>query len=405
MSLKNWSLRQQDYHNSLLANQALKLTVASWVRYALRVVGLRFYYSVISTYYFDTYQFGYQHELVSLGACCKFAVPQLSARPLGRNQNYIIMKSLSYTLIIIAITVIQFPGCKSHMRTEIAQLADSIAQVGVAHGSVIGMMPNTYVSNQFLRFVHLADSSTTPELLELSKHLNPTVRFYSLQALSYRDDEAVLSCLRSHLSDTAEASTLLFDMVSSRPISWFVADEFLERYCLKTPTKKLDYIQIRDLAKDTLVPSALVALARFRKSQDITFLQSRIRQSIFVLQILPNGRSPYYSSYGLAAIREFPDSSFYPILEQSVINFIAGKDILRRMLFQAIVQYKTESAVRLLQSAVNYSDRENHYRTQADLAIALIKYPDLLFRDRFSEQINLDFKSIVTWHKFEEDNL
>jgi fluoride ion exporter CrcB/FEX len=49
-------------------NQQFKLTVASWVRYALLVVGFRFCYSVFSTYNYDTYQFGYQHELVSLGA-------------------------------------------------------------------------------------------------------------------------------------------------------------------------------------------------------------------------------------------------------------------------------------------------------------------------------------------------
>jgi hypothetical protein len=49
-------------------NQQFKLTVASWVRYALQVVGFRFCYSVFSTYNYDTYQFGYQHELVSLGA-------------------------------------------------------------------------------------------------------------------------------------------------------------------------------------------------------------------------------------------------------------------------------------------------------------------------------------------------
>ena len=36
-------------------NQALKLTVASRVRYALLVVVFRFYYSVFSTYNFDTY--------------------------------------------------------------------------------------------------------------------------------------------------------------------------------------------------------------------------------------------------------------------------------------------------------------------------------------------------------------
>jgi hypothetical protein len=54
--------------NLALPNQALKLTVASWVRYALLVVGFRFYNSVFSTYNFDIYQFGYQHELVSFCA-------------------------------------------------------------------------------------------------------------------------------------------------------------------------------------------------------------------------------------------------------------------------------------------------------------------------------------------------
>jgi len=56
----------------------------SSLQIAWLVVGLGFYYSVFSTYDFCNYQFGYQHKLVSLGACCTFAVPQLSARPLGR---------------------------------------------------------------------------------------------------------------------------------------------------------------------------------------------------------------------------------------------------------------------------------------------------------------------------------
>jgi hypothetical protein len=47
------------------------------------MVGFRFCYSVFSTYNFDTYQFGYQHELVSLVAIRKLSAPQLSADPLG----------------------------------------------------------------------------------------------------------------------------------------------------------------------------------------------------------------------------------------------------------------------------------------------------------------------------------
>jgi hypothetical protein len=49
-------------------NQALKLTVGSWVQNSWLLVGLRFYYSVFSTYNYDTYQFGFQHELVARSA-------------------------------------------------------------------------------------------------------------------------------------------------------------------------------------------------------------------------------------------------------------------------------------------------------------------------------------------------
>ena len=46
-------------------------------------MGLSFYNSVFSTYNFDTYQIGIQHELVSLSATWKLSAPQLSAGPLG----------------------------------------------------------------------------------------------------------------------------------------------------------------------------------------------------------------------------------------------------------------------------------------------------------------------------------
>jgi hypothetical protein len=54
--------------NNVPSNQALKLTVASWVQITWLMVGLSFCYSVFSTYNFDTYQYGYQHELVSFSA-------------------------------------------------------------------------------------------------------------------------------------------------------------------------------------------------------------------------------------------------------------------------------------------------------------------------------------------------
>jgi hypothetical protein len=53
----------------------------SLVQFTLRVVVFRFYYSVISNYNFDTYQFGYQHELVSLVALRNLSAPQWRGAP------------------------------------------------------------------------------------------------------------------------------------------------------------------------------------------------------------------------------------------------------------------------------------------------------------------------------------
>jgi hypothetical protein len=59
----------------------------SWVRNSWLMVGFRFCYSVFSTYNFDTYQYGFVLELVSLVALRNLSVPQLSASPLGSNKR------------------------------------------------------------------------------------------------------------------------------------------------------------------------------------------------------------------------------------------------------------------------------------------------------------------------------
>ena len=62
------------------ANQALPEGIPlgqadgmSSLQIAWRVVGLGFYYSVFSTYNYDTHQFGHQHELVARSAMAQKA--------------------------------------------------------------------------------------------------------------------------------------------------------------------------------------------------------------------------------------------------------------------------------------------------------------------------------------------
>jgi hypothetical protein len=55
----------------------------SWEQFTWLRVGLGFHYLVFSTYNYDTYQYGYQHEPVSFCIKLKLVTPQLSAGPLG----------------------------------------------------------------------------------------------------------------------------------------------------------------------------------------------------------------------------------------------------------------------------------------------------------------------------------
>ena len=65
------------------------------------MVGLGFHYSVFSTYNFDTYQFGIQHEPVPLVALRKLSVPQLSAGPLGVASSATLVYIVGYKRSIV----------------------------------------------------------------------------------------------------------------------------------------------------------------------------------------------------------------------------------------------------------------------------------------------------------------
>ena len=315
------------------------------------------------------------------------------------------MKTKKQSFIYIVTILLLLDGCKPGIRPEIAMLADSIAGAGVVHKGLIGAFPSSYTSDQFLRFVSLADNSTTSELQQLSNHANSIVRYYALSALSYREDENVLFMLADHLTDTAEIKSLGFDIMTRAPLSSIVAREFMERYFKKMPLNKLNYQKVRSLALDPIVPSALVMLARFKKPQDKEMLKQRIWELIFMLKVLPNDASPYYPLYGLAAIRDYPDSIFYPILKECADSMIVGRKIPRNMLFQAIVQYQTDSSLTLLRRAFDYSNQQDDYRAQADLAVALIKYPDHIFQHEFADKVKLNFKTVAMWYRWSKEEL
>jgi hypothetical protein len=259
------------------------------------------------------------------------------------------------------------------------------------------MMPRHRPSDQYRRFEQLADSATTPELLELASHKSPVVRYYSLSALSYRDDARVFKCLTEHLKDTATFDYWFFDMGSKVSVGRHVANDFLKVYCIRTPLADLNHSEIHTLALNPSVPIALFALARFRQDGDTLLLRDRFRETILG-RVSGQKHSSDETWCAFRAIREFPSPAFFPILQESGDSLVAGhENIHRQQLFQAIAQYSSDSASVLLERLFTAIGTQGIRRAgvQFDLATALIRARDPLLTRLMSHHLDLDVRNLL----------
>ena len=89
---------------------------------------------------------------------------------------------------------------------------------------------------------------------------------------------------------------------------------------------------------------AVVALSKYRKQQD----------KLLIEQLLNDLNS---QTYGFAAIVNFPDPSFFPVLQQALHVEVTknndGDNKRLQLLYQAIVQYKNQPSRQLLQSVLD----------------------------------------------------
>lgn len=294
--------------------------------------------------------------------------------------------SLSLILILV------FIGCSKSpsVRPSLLSLADWLASSDHAEGPLIGMMPHQKKSELFGRFERLADSATVPELQVLANHRSPIVRYYSLLALSRSQTPEAFNALLEHLRDTAEARIMHFDMGDEAPLCVFVGTEFLEYYLFHlTPNEGL-HGHIRQLAENPLVPAALVALARFRKDSDESFIASQVKQFHWQRPIPPGGRL-YYPYYAITSMRECPAAVFFPLLEASVDSIFVGKslsDMTLCNLIEALVQYNRPESIALFERLLHRGDRNDRAMAQIYLMTALRCYPTTYF-DSLAHRISL----------------
>jgi hypothetical protein len=284
----------------------------------------------------------------------------------------------------------------------IKETIKDIAKTNVLMGSAVGIAGER--PKQWNRFEVLLLKATDEELLALANDTNAVVRCYAFQALVTRSKTDVFPIVVQHLSDTTPVHTLYGCLGGSQKTGDFFLKTFTEirgKYKSQSLTEKqkaiIDslllfdngsrleardkllaeieplekyYKRIRHLATEENNKMAFVALSKFKKQEDKPLFEQLLKDT--------DGQT-----YGFTAVVNFPDRSFFPVLQQTLRNEVkkdnGGNDSRLQLLYQAIVQYKDQTSRQLLQSVLREAKGMQSIYHSDYLHQALKKYPAAIY--------------------------
>lgn len=257
---------------------------------------------------------------------------------------------------------------------------------------------------QWDRYEVLRSKATDRELLALTNDTNAVVRCYAFQALVTRSKTDIFPIVVQHLSDTTTVHTLYGCLCGLQKAGDFFLEAFTEirgndkfeqftekqkaiidslllfdngskleaRNKLLADIQSLEkyYKRIRQLATEENSKMAFVALSKFKKQEDTPLIE----------QLLKDIDS---QTFGFSAVINFPDRSFFPVLQQTLRNEVTkengGNDWRIQLLYQAIVQYKDQTSRQLLQSVLKEAKGMQSIYHSDYLHQALKKYPAAIY--------------------------
>jgi len=236
----------------------------------------------------------------------------------------------------------------------------------------------------------LTRKATKEELIDLSNHPNGAVRCYSFWALAKQKSIDLLPVLIEHINDTEKIFLRFGDVGEREKVGDFMIDLANPAYsdgscktldsaelavldsiliysssglyakdkAIETapPTERL-YPRIRELVVNNGNQSAVVALAKYRKPQDISVILNN-------REVDSRENGGYFYTY--RAIAEFPQRDFLPLLKRNLIQTLGAShyDNEWSALYRAIAAYKNAESIALLKvpfTKVKYPDiREYH---------------------------------------------
>lgn len=199
----------------------------------------------------------------------------------------------------------------------------------------------------------------------------------------YMLSEGLYHCLST--MDTTDIRKLLSPIDSIIIYDTAIQLSYKSNVLKNSKANPKDYARIREIAIKEKLPVAVLALARYKKQEDIEIISSYLKNE-----------EMYY--YAIWAVREFPDMAFYPLL----LDIFEKKwrknkyDYSEwRILYQALAKYPNDTTIELFNKTINVRNKFKKSTLGRYLSIAIIKYPHPdyeQFKDKLKvEGIHLEF--------------
>ena len=284
---------------------------------------------------------------------------------------------------------------------------------------------------------YLKDSCSEDELLKLTTNKIPIIRILAYRAIVNRNEENFFTIFKNHLSDTAKVTWWYYDDAAGE---FTISDLMIRKAERKLTRQQKDtlidlilnehiYLGTAKWIMENIEPNEkyysiikeqakiksenchdlglTLAVAKFKKPEDITFIQSKFSEL---------SDNPYCNDNIFKGIEIFPDSSFFIILQQYFDNNIrkqkqSSYDDLE-IYCKAVAQYKTIAALNILQALTEKSTYPDDWylpHNKAYVFKAIYKYNCGLYKrlyDHLKPQMdkgifdNIDFSfkdSPSTW--------
>lgn len=331
------------------------------------------------------------------------------------------MKAKLFSIFLLICATVLYP--QSNVRNEIQIIVNEIEKDNILCNSKVGYAEVEL--DQWKRYKNLSELATSKELYILINHQNGVVKCYAFRALVARKDEKCFKILLSSLIDNSKISTQYgcvgqTSMVGDELINLVIPDiydddghlisspdaqiisreqwkiinkELLFNKNIKLqsrsrlllnikPTPEL-YKRIKEIALSGEEPSAIVALAKYKKNQDTDI----------IIKSLLNKNLKIHAIYSIII---FPHENLYQSLE-NIFEEEWNKKLyhyqLWRLLYQALAQYPTKRTLKIFKKTLNTKDSFRYKTLCTFMYIAIKKHYNPIYKDILN-QIYLDKYSL-----------